>query len=555
MSLLNQILTVPVTDPDDARRRRLLNILLLGVSCVSIAVIIVVLIAQQMTKDNSILVFGSLAMLAGVVLIYFINRSQKSGTLASHMFLILLTIVMAFSDSPAQVAAGRALFSFTIPIIMASVLVGAKASFIYGGLCDLLIIGLAIYAKVEWNLPAVMGFILVALISWLSARSLEQVLKELRLMNRELDERVNQQTLNLTKALAREREEAGRRYAILEGIADGVLVFDTLDHVIIANAALARYLVSRPEDMIGLHYPDLGWLSELTPENKQEVLDLFRNPDQFKSNVRIVLGKNTYSVNASWVVDNDGDQIGKVAVFRDFTQEAEVEKLKSIFLAMVSHELRTPLNAILGYSEIMKEQTFGALTPKQSSTMSRIMNSTRRLLSIVNDLLDQAQLEAGRMHLFKRVFQVTDLFDGLHSMLDQMAKDKGLTLTTQSDLGMPMTLYGDPDRLHQILVNLTANALKFTYKGGVGVRVYSQDTAHWVLEVKDTGVGIPLDQQSRIFEPFDQVEELATREHGGIGLGLTIVKNLVSLMDGEIRLDSQPGNGTTFSIILPIEQP
>lgn len=119
---------------------------------------------------------------------------------------------------------------------------------------------------------------------------------------------------------------------------------------------------------------------------------------------------------------------------------------------------------------------------------------------------------------------------------------------------MPESLYGDPNRLQQILVNLVTNSIKFTETGGIWIRLFTPDPAHWVIEVKDTGIGIAADQQGRIFDPFGQIEDLTTRQHGGIGLGLTIVKNLVTLMAGEIHLTSQPGHGTLFTIILPIKQ-
>ncbi|GAP15066.1 protein containg PAS domain S-box [Longilinea arvoryzae] len=554
MSFLNQILTVPVTDPDGARRRKLLNILLLGVSTLCIITLIVVLSIYHLSQETSAMVYGSLAMLLGTVLIYLINRSPNSGYIASHLFLVLVTVVMALSDSPEQVATGRTLFSFSFPIIMASMLVGARASFAYAALCDAIIIGIAFRLRIDPNLPAVLGFLLIALIAWLSARSLEQVLTELRLMNRELDKRVAQQTLDLTKALTREREEAGRIHAILEGIADGVLVFDNQDQIIVANAALGRYLGTRPEEMIGKHFTDLSRLSELSPASNQDVTNLFDNPDQYKSNVRIQWGKFTFSLNASRVIDNNGEHIGKVAVFRDFTHEAEVENLKGIFLAMVSHELRTPLNAIQGYSEMLKEHAFGALTEKQNNIVTRIMNSTKRLLGLVNDLLDQAQIEAGKMKLVERQFQVQDLVEGLRGVMDPIVKDKGLTLSIEVGEGLPATLYGDPNRLQQILVNLVTNSIKFTETGGIWIRLFTPDPAHWVIEVKDTGIGIAPDQQGRIFDPFGQIEDLTTRQHGGIGLGLTIVKNLVTLMAGEIHLTSQPGHGTLFTIILPIKQ-
>lgn len=555
MSFLNQILTVPVTDPDGARRRKLLNILLLGVSTLCIVALLVVFVVYRLSEETSAMVYGSLAMLVGTIVIYLINRSPKSGYIASHLFLVLLTVVMTFSDTPEQVATGRALFSFTFPIIMASMLVGARASFIYAALCDMILIGMAHWLKIDPNLPAILGFLLIALVSWLSARSLNQVLSELRLINKELDKRVAQQTLDLMKALTREREEAGRIHAILEGIADGVLVFDNADQIIVANAALGRYLGTPPEEMIGRHFTDLERFIELAPESKQEVIELFNDPDQYKSNVRINWGKFTFSLNASRVTETNGEIIGKVAVFRDFTQEAEVERLKSIFLATVSHELRTPLNAIQGYSEMLSEQIFGPLDEKQVNIITRILNSTKRLLGLVNDLLDQAQIEAGKMRLVERRFQVQDLVENFHGVMDQIASNKGLALTTQVEESMPETLYGDSDRLQQILVNLVNNAIKFTDTGGIWVRLFSPDSSLWVIEIKDSGIGIAEEEHSKVFEPFDQVEDLTTRRHGGIGLGLTIVKSLVTLMAGEIKLTSQLGHGTTFTVTLPIKQP
>jgi PAS domain S-box-containing protein len=554
MTFLDRILDVPVTDPDNARRRKLLNILLLGVVCVALSVLIIVALIGFQSEDMRILMIGSLATLLGAGCIYLVNRMRNSGPIASHLFLILLTVVMAFSDSPEQVATGRALFAFTIPIIIASMLVDARASFLYALLSDLIITILAFRIGIEPNFPAILGFMLIALVSWLSARSLEQVLKELRLINQELDQRVARQTIDLTNALTREREELGRIHAILEGIADGVLVFDEQDRVIIANAALGRYFGMPPEALVGQKYSDLIQSLSLLVENEQELIHLLANPDEYQSNIRIPLRDYTFSVNASNVIAANGDFIGKVAVVRDFTREAEVENLKSMFLATVSHELRTPLNAILGYSEMLKEQAFGALTEKQTDISARIMNSTRRLLRIVNDLLDQAQIEAGRMRLNQRNFSVTDMLDGVMAVVDPLATQKKLTVACQVEPQFPRELFGDPDRLQQILVNLVMNAIKFTDAGGVAISLFSPRENYWGFRVKDTGKGIAPEQQKQIFEPFRQVEDVATRSHGGIGLGLSIVQNLVSLMNGEIEVFSLPEQGTTFTVIFPIQQ-
>jgi signal transduction histidine kinase len=257
-------------------------------------------------------------------------------------------------------------------------------------------------------------------------------------------------------------------------------------------------------------------------------------------------------VNAAPVQTGLGDPIGTVAVFRDFTHEAEVEQMKNTFVAMVSHELRTPLNAILGYAEMMREAVYGVMNPPQSGVMERIETSSRRLLAMVSDLLDQAQLEAGRMKIFEADFMTSDLIDAVHGMMDKQFKDKKLALNIELDPAMPVTLRGDAHRLQQILLNLVGNAVKFTETGSVTVRVFREEPASWGMEVTDTGPGIPLEAQQYVFESFRQADNVTTRTHGGIGLGLAIVRSLVNVMGGKITLDSVVGEGSTFTVILPM---
>ena len=553
MEFINRLMVVPVTDPDDARRRRLLNILLMGVTLVSLLALIFLVATAYNYKpeDSAILLYGSSATLLGAVGIYFINRF-RSGKLASHLFLILLVIVMAFSDDPAYVSGGRSLFAFTIPIIMASVLLGSVTSFIYWAICSLVITGIALSINNPPNSPAILGFFLVALVAWLSARSLEQTLRELRLVNRELDQRVADRTLDLSNALGRERAEAGKNQAILEDIADGVLVFDIQDRVIIANPALCLLLQETSAALIGQSISTLVSRPELGEEDCKNLVGLLNNPGQAKSNIRVVWGESTFSVTAALVHDTSGERIGKVAVFRDFTREAEVEKLKSSFVAMVSHELRTPLNAVLGYAEMLKAAAFGALTEKQDNVVDRITTNTQRLLGIVNDILDQAQIEAGKVRVQMKPFKPLELLDGIYGVMDVLAQKKGLSLVSSMDAGFPATVSGDPDRIHQILVNLITNAIKFTDQGVVSVRLFMPNKTHWGMEISDTGVGISKDAQKYIFEPFRQVEDTATRRHGGVGLGLSIVKNFVTLMNGEIKLVSAPNQGTKFTLTFPL---
>ncbi|HSL44457.1 MAG TPA: ATP-binding protein, partial [Anaerolineales bacterium] len=234
---------------------------------------------------------------------------------------------------------------------------------------------------------------------------------------------------------------------------------------------------------------------------------------------------------------------------------AEVEKLKSTFVAIVSHELRTPLNAILGYAEMFKEAVYGPMNEKQINMADRIMKNTQRLLGLINDLLDQAQMEAGKLTIQIGPVRPADLLENLHGVMDQMAHEKGLRLTSEIDDNLPEVLNGDAARLQQILVNLVNNGVKFTDHGTVHVRLFCTLANKWGIEVSDTGRGIQDEELPHIFDTFRQVDGAATRIHGGFGLGLSIVKQLVQLMNGDIKVKSKVDRGTTFTISLPLVIP
>lgn len=230
----------------------------------------------------------------------------------------------------------------------------------------------------------------------------------------------------------------------------------------------------------------------------------------------------------------------------------ESERLKSQLVASVSHELRTPLNAIRGYSELLDEDAYGALTTGQRSTVQRILLNAAQLQGMVNNLLDQAQIEQGKLSLRNTSFAPADLIQTSQSALSILAKTKGLELKSEIAADVPETLIGDVLRLQQILFNLTSNALKFTESGSVSTRVFLPDPDHWALQVVDTGIGIPAESQARVFESFWQIDSTATRQYRGSGLGLSIVKQLADLMGGKITLTSQLGQGSTFTVIFPI---
>ena len=324
-----------------------------------------------------------------------------------------------------------------------------------------------------------------------------------------------------------------------------------------ANPALIGMLDLPLESIVNKNFRDLIEHPKLSPRSRN-LLRAMMEYDTQPPSFRIEWDQKTLSISAAQVYDYTKDRftnIGTVTVFRDFTREAEVEKLKSTFVAIVSHELRTPLNAILGYAEMFKEAVYGPMNDKQVNMAERIMKNTQRLLGLINDLLDQAQMEAGKLTIQMAPVRPAELLENLHSVMDQNAHDKNLRLTSEIDDSLPEVLNGDAARLQQILLNLVNNSIKFTEHGTVHVRLFCPHVNKWGIEVSDTGVGIPESELPYIFETFRQVEGTATRVHGGFGLGLSIVKQLVNLMSGKIDVKSKVDAGSLFTVTLPLVVP
>ena len=239
-------------------------------------------------------------------------------------------------------------------------------------------------------------------------------------------------------------------------------------------------------------------------------------------------------------------------------QLALANRYKSEFLANMSHELRTPLNSILILSEQLKQNSAGNLNDKQVKHSDIIHRAGRDLLQLINDVLDLARIEAGRVQLKMEQMNVHDLMQELDASLRPMAELKGLRLITSVEPQVPRVVYSDRGRLQQILRNLLSNALKFTERGEVQLTVSIAPTA---LEdgretlkfvVRDTGIGIAAEQHQRVFQAFQQIDGSTSRAFGGTGLGLAITRQLVDVLEGTVHLDSAPGQGSTFTVLLPV---
>lgn len=234
----------------------------------------------------------------------------------------------------------------------------------------------------------------------------------------------------------------------------------------------------------------------------------------------------------------------------------ESSQLKSQFLASMSHEIRTPLNAIIGITDILGEMD---TTPAQARYISTLKDSGESLLGLINDILDYSKIEADKIELEITDVSLLSIVEAQAQLLSSRVYNKGLDLQVYVDPQIPMDVRGDGGRIGQILLNLLGNALKFTARGGIGVRCFplawNGDKLNVRFEVADSGIGIADAAAAKLFTPFTQADISITRKHGGTGLGLSICKKLVEMMEGRIGFDSRPGIGTTFWFELPLEVP
>lgn len=226
-------------------------------------------------------------------------------------------------------------------------------------------------------------------------------------------------------------------------------------------------------------------------------------------------------------------------------------KYKSEFLANMSHELRTPLNSSLILAKLLAENGEGNLSQEQIKFAESIYSAGNDLLNLINDILDIAKVEAGKLEVRPETTPLQRLVEGLQSMFLPLARDKGLNFAVQLEQPLPATLFTDRQRLEQILKNLLSNAIKFTERGQVSLHISHQVGHGLVFAVRDTGIGIAADQHEAVFGAFHQVDGTSNRRYGGTGLGLSISRDLAHLLGGQINVDSSPGQGSVFSLVLP----
>lgn len=266
------------------------------------------------------------------------------------------------------------------------------------------------------------------------------------------------------------------------------------------------------------------------------------------------------TVNLKKEIEKQGELAQKLKTLNKDLQQAKesaeiAAKAKGAFLANMSHEIRTPMNGILASAEMLVDTP---LNEEQKELAGLINRSANSLLGILNDILDLSKIEAGKLHFDKKPFNLKEIIDDVCDLNSHSAKEKAVVVRAEIEEGTPLYLEGDPVRIRQVVMNLVGNAIKFTQQGEVNMEVgydeIDQERYNLIIEISDTGIGIPKDRIEQIFEDFEQADDSIARQYGGTGLGLTICKNLIDMMDGYIEVESDEGKGASFTITLPLKK-
>ncbi|NBY52704.1 MAG: PAS domain-containing hybrid sensor histidine kinase/response regulator [Betaproteobacteria bacterium] len=345
-----------------------------------------------------------------------------------------------------------------------------------------------------------------------------------------------------------------------------VIEFDLKGRVLDVSPQMAAILEYVPDDLIGQHHTTL-----IDPQSFDQAqylalwASLRRGEAQLAEVERVAKSGRCLFLKASYtpVADPEG-RIYKVIKFAvDLTERhtlnqalkdavtraEEATQAKTMFLANMSHEIRTPMNAIIGFTDLLGQES---LSDKQLHYLDTVGTSARSLLHLLNDILDASKMEHGSMQIEQVDFSLHAVCEHCHETMLVLSRKKNIGLEFVYEDGLNRFFTGDPERIRQIVVNLMSNAIKFTERGSVSLRVGRASDGMVMISVRDTGIGIPADRIEQIFEPFSQADGSITRRYGGTGLGTTIVRQLVSLMEGRIEVSSEVGRGSEFRVILPL---
>ena len=384
----------------------------------------------------------------------------------------------------------------------------------------------------------------------------------------QIAEQYNQVLERVTSEMAQRAEAEARWRGIFENAIEGIYQTTFAGHCLVANPSLLRTFGYESLEELQSALAEGGGPLYVDPDRRQAFLDAFDRSDVISGFESEVYRKDGSMI---WISENARawrDPSGKITLFEGTVENISgrrvAEKLafekeqaeaanraKSQFLANMSHEIRTPLNGVIGMLDLLESTK---LDEQQARYTSLGKSSAEMLLSVISDILDFSKIEAGKLELEEVDFDLHEILESIPDMLAHRAHSKNLDLHCHISPDVPKMVVGDPERLRQVLVNLTGNAIKFTARGEVGISVSVQplglpsERVALEIAVRDTGIGIPADRITRLFNAFSQVDISTTRKFGGTGLGLAISRQIVDLMKGQIAVESVENAGTTFYV-------
>ncbi len=398
-------------------------------------------------------------------------------------------------------------------------------------------------------------------------RLLETVASEIAIAinNAQLYDYITDMATQLSFKMDEEKLANSKNEAVFQSMTEGVIVLDQHGQIDAFNLATeqmlgipASFVLKQPLDIIAT-YGD----TEETLERGKIILDTLRTGlqtakdrnDIFRTTFELRNPTQTISISLSTIQARDGSTYGDVAVLRDITLEIEADRAKRQFVSDVSHELRTPLTAIKGYVDLLLMGTGGPLNEQQLELMEVVKANVRRLKALVDDILEISRFEAGKIELTFQPVNVATIIRDVAQTLRLEAERKHMHITIEVQPDLPSVI-ADEKRLTQVITNLYSNAIKYTYEGGtITVRAFLNQANLLQFEIEDNGVGMSPGQLKKLFRPFYRAFNPLSEQAGGTGLGLLITKSLVEQHGGEMWVTSTEGKGSTFSFVLPLEQP
>jgi PAS domain S-box-containing protein len=384
------------------------------------------------------------------------------------------------------------------------------------------------------------------------------------------DKQPKENLIDIIRAMESELTEAhqlserlGLYSSIVEQAAESIAVMDLNGNYIFFNKSYEKLRGCTSEELINKKFKDV--YSSEERKKREQAFEEVMNRGYWKGELLFQRKDGSYVPTSCTTVlmkNQAGHPMATIGLMTVITElknaemrmkeardEAErANRLKSYFLATVSHEIRTPINAMLGFTEMLIDEE---ASPEKKARLELVYQSGKMLLDLVNDILDLSKIEAGKYEIVTAPFSLEETISSVRSLFESAAREKGIDFTVTVSGSLPGLVMGDQKRMRQVILNMTSNAFKFTGKGSVGIRCdYRDGTA--TIRVEDTGIGIEKEHQEVIFSEFSQADETISRRYGGTGLGLAICRKLLSLMNGSISVESEPGRGSVFTVTIAL---